>query len=56
MSAAAVQQLVDILQAVSIGAVGTFLCYKFGGDAVWGNFYQPSSPYHKAICSFVPSK
>jgi hypothetical protein len=37
MSAAAVQQLADVLQAVSSGAVGTFLGSKLGEDAVWEN-------------------
>jgi len=56
MSAAAVQQLADVLQAVSIGALGTFLVSKFSEESCVGKFYHPSPLNHKAIFPFVSYK
>ena len=54
MSAAAVQQLADVLPAVSSGVLGYCLVSTFDETdrqtAVLTKLYQPSSLKHKAIC------
>ena len=50
MSAVAVLQLTDVLQAVSSCALGTFLVSKYGEDSCVGKFYRHTAQYTFLMC------